>query len=63
MILESLKDSDSFTYKVMNYDDFDQMITVQNLKFAIKAQTAIVWAFYSLKFNYTRLRFYEFGTH
>ena len=33
MILESLKDSDSFTYKVMNYDDFDQMITVQNLKF------------------------------
>ena len=45
MILESLKDSDSFTYKVMNYDDFDQMITVQNLKFAIKAQTAIVWAF------------------
>ncbi|MGJ0284737.1 hypothetical protein ACRX5L_12595 [Staphylococcus ureilyticus] len=47
----------------MNYDDFDQMITVQNLKFAIKAQTAIVWAFYSLKFNYTRLRLYEFGKH
>ncbi len=50
MILESLKDSDSFTYKVMNYDDFDQMITVQNLKFAIKSPNC-----YSLGFLFIEI--------
>ena len=49
MTLESSKDSYSFTYKVINYDYFDQMITVQNIKFAKKAQTIVVWAFLFLE--------------
>ncbi len=49
MTLESSKGSYSFTYKVINYDYFDQMITVQNIKFAKKAQTNISLGFLLLE--------------
>ena len=57
MTLESSEDSYSFTYKVINYDYFEQTITVQNVKFAKKPKLILVWAFYSLKFNYNCLYF------